>query len=123
MGAFAVLALTLSAVGTYGVLAGAVERKRREIGIRMALGARTRTVRAMVLRSAMVLALGGAAVGLLAAWLGAHTLESLLFEVEPADTTVFAGAALLLLGLSALAAWIPARRATRMDPARTLVAE
>jgi predicted permease len=120
MSAFAALALALSAVGTYGVLAGLVERKRKEIGIRIALGARAAAVRAMILRSALVLAVGGAAIGLATAWLGARSLESLLFEVEPADPAVFAAAATLLLGLSALAAWLPARRAARMDPAKTL---
>jgi predicted permease len=123
MGAFAVLALTLCSVGTYGVLAGSVERKRREIGIRIALGARAASVRAMVLRSALVLAALGAALGVPAAWVGARSLESLLFQVEPADPGVFAAAAAALLGLSALAAWLPARRATRLDPARTLCSE
>ena len=123
MGVFALLALTLSAVGTYGVLAGAVERKRREIGIRMALGATAGAVGAMILRSALLLAVGGSLVGLVAAWLGARSLESLLFEVEPADPAVFGVAAALMLGLSSLAAWLPARRAIRMDPARTLGAE
>jgi predicted permease len=123
MGVFALLALSLSAVGTNGVLAGSVERKRREIGIRIALGARSGTVGAMIVRSALALALGGSLVGLVAAWLGARSLESLLFEVEPADPAVFGVAAALMLGLSALAAWLPARRAIRMDPARTLGAE
>jgi predicted permease len=123
MGVFAALALTLSAVGTYGVLAGSVERKRREIGIRMALGARAGSVGAMVLRTALVLSTAGSAVGLLAALLGARSLESLLFEVEPADPVVFGGAAALIIGLSTLAAWLPAWRATRTDPARTLGAE
>jgi predicted permease len=123
MGAFALLALTLSAVGTYGVLAGAVERQRREIGIRMALGARAGSVGAKVVRSALALAATGSALGLFAAWVGAGRLEALLFQVEPFDPAVFGSAAALLLGLSALAAWLPARRATRMDPARTLGSE
>jgi predicted permease len=123
MSAFAALAVTLSAVGTYGVLAGLVERKRKEIGIRLALGARAAAVRAMILRSALLLAAGGAALGLPAAWVGARSLASVLFEVPPADPGVFASAAALLLGLSALAAWLPARRATRLDPARTLGSE
>jgi predicted permease len=123
MGAFAALALTLTAVGTYGVLASLVERKRREIGIRMALGARTASVRAMILRSALALCVLGSGLGLVTAFLGARALRSLLFEVEPADPVVFAGAAVLLLGLSALAAWLPARRATRLDPASTLGSE
>ena len=120
MGAFAGLALTLSAVGIYGVLAGLVERKRREIGIRMALGARAGSVRAMILRSALALAAGGSLLGLFAAWLGARSLRSLLFEVQPADPLVFSVAVTLLLGLCTLAAWLPARRATRTDPAATL---
>jgi putative ABC transport system permease protein len=123
MGAFAALAVTLSAVGTYGLLAGLVERKQKEIGIRLALGARAAAVRAMILRSALLLALGGAALGLPAAWVGARSLASVLFQVAPADPVVFASAATLLLGLSALAAWLPARRATRLDPARTLGSE
>jgi putative ABC transport system permease protein len=123
MGAFALLALCLSSVGIYGVVAGLVERKRREIGIRIALGARSRAVRAMVLRTALGLAVVGSAAGVLASWLGARALESLLFEVEPLDVSVFAAAVTLLTVLSVTAAWIPARRATRTDPARALVAE
>ena len=120
MGIFAGLALTLSAVGTYGVLAGVVERRRREIGIRMALGARAGSVGRGLVGSALALAAAGAALGALGAWIGSRWLGSLLFEVEPADPTVFAGATVLLLLLSGLAAWLPARRATRTDPARAL---
>ncbi|MEZ4416440.1 MAG: ADOP family duplicated permease [Gemmatimonadota bacterium] len=123
MGAFAILALTLSAVGTFGVLAGSVARRRKEIGIRMALGADRAQVRRGVLRSAFSLTGGGVLLGALLAWIGGRWLAVMLFGVQAHDPVVFSGASLLLLGLGALAAWVPAARASGVDPARTLVEE
>ena len=123
MGAFALLALVLALVGTYGVLAGAVAGRRREFGIRMALGADRRSVRSMVLGYAARLVLPGVALGLVGAWIAARWLQALLFQVEPRDPWVY-GSAVALFPLVGLAAgWAPARRATRVDPARTLAAE
>ena len=123
MGIFAVLALVLSAVGTYGVLATGVARRRREIGIRIALGADAGTVRGMVLGSAIGMTAGGAILGMAGAWAGSRWLQSLLFEVSPGDPWVMASSVVMLLALGAVAAWVPARRATAVDPARALTAE
>jgi putative ABC transport system permease protein len=120
MAAFAGLALVLTIVGTYGVLAGAVAGRRREIGIRIALGAGRQRVRGMVLRHALSVALPGLALGVAGALVSARWMQALVFEVRPADPLVIGGSLLLLLGVSLLAGWLPAHRATRLDPARTL---
>ena len=120
---FAVLALTLAGVGAYGVLAGNVARRRREFGIRMALGADPQQVLTTVMRSAFRLSLGGVAVGLGLAWIASRWLQTLLFEVDATDPWVFAGGAVLLVALGTLAGWLPARRATRVDPAVSLSSE
>ncbi|HEY0970344.1 MAG TPA: ABC transporter permease [Gemmatimonadales bacterium] len=123
LGGFAGLALFLAAIGIYGVLSYSVARRTREIGVRMALGARTATVRAMVLRDAMRSVLPGVAVGLLGAWALARVLRGLLYEVTPADPLVFASMAVLLVAVSAVAAYLPARRATRVDPVMAIRTE
>jgi len=123
MGSFAVLALLLSLVGTYGVLAGAVAGRTREFGIRMALGADRRSVRTMVLRYSAGLVLPGVALGLAGAWVGGRWLRSLLFRVEPRDPVVLALTVIVFLATGLLSGWLPARRATRVDPARTLTSE
>ena len=123
MGIFAVLALILSAVGTYGVLATAVARRRREIGIRIALGADAGAVRGMVLGSAVTMTVGGAILGAAGAWAGSRWLQSLLFEVSPADPRVMVSSVVTIVALGAVAAWVPARRATGVDPARALTSE
>lgn len=123
MAAFALLALALSMVGTYGVLAGAVAGRTREFGIRMALGADRTSVRRMVLRYAATLIVPGVALGLAGAWLGARWVRALLFRVDPHDPLVYLVAVGVFAAVGALAGWAPARRATRVDPARTLSAE
>ncbi len=110
-------------MGTYGVLAGTVAGRTREFGIRMALGADRRSVRAMVLRYSAGLVLPGVALGLAGAWIGARWLGSLLFRVEPRDPVILALSVVVFLGVGLLAGWLPARRATRVDPARTLTVE
>jgi putative ABC transport system permease protein len=123
MGAFAFLALVLSLVGTYGVLAGSVAGRRREIGIRMALGADTARVRGIVLRYAATLTIPGVVLGLLLAFVGSGLLGTLLFGVERGDPLAYVLAVAVFVGVGLLAGWVPARRAMRVDPARTLAEE
>ncbi len=120
---FAGMALLLSAVGIYGVIAFAVSQRTREIGIRMALGADRRSVRHLVLADGMRLALAGLVLGLVGAFAASRLLSGLLFEVEPADPATHAAVALILLSVALLACWIPARRASRVEPMAALRAE
>jgi putative ABC transport system permease protein len=120
MAVFAVVALSLAAIGVYGVLAWAVDRRAQEIGIRLALGARTGQVRAMVARHALLVAGAGLGIGLAAAIALSRFLSSLVFGVSVRDPAVFAGVA-ILLGIVTLAAGIiPAVRASRVDPGEAL---
>ncbi|MDX2044535.1 MAG: ABC transporter permease [Acidobacteriota bacterium] len=116
LGAFAVLAPVLAAVGIYGVCAYAVTQRTREIGVRLALGARPGSVLVLMLRQSMTLALGGTALGLLGALAMTRWLQTLLFEVSASDPTTFTLIALLLLAVAFVACWIPARRAAKVDP-------
>jgi predicted permease len=113
---FATAALALAAFGTYGVVAYAVARRRAEIGIRMALGAGERRVLGLVLRQGMQPVVGGLAAGALAAVGIGNYVSSLLFEVSPHDPAAFAITAAVLLAVSGLACWIPARRAAGVNP-------
>jgi ABC-type antimicrobial peptide transport system permease subunit len=108
---FAVAALALAAFGTYGVVAYSVSRRRGEIGIRLALGAGRARVLRLVLRQGMTPVLAGLAAGALAALAVGSYVSSLLFEVSPHDPLAFTVAAMVLASVSALACWIPARRA------------
>jgi predicted permease len=123
MGAFALLALTLSLVGTYGVLSGTVAARTREIGIRVALGADTEAVRGLVMRYAAGLTLPGVVLGLIGAWTASRFLDALLFDVEAGDPVTYAVAVAVFLAVGALAGWLPARRATRVDTVQALSAE
>jgi predicted permease len=114
--AYAGLALLLAAIGIYGVLADFVTQHASEIGIRMALGARTGDVMHLVLRRGMSLALVGVTLGLIAAWTVTRLMRTLLFGVDVADPTTFSAIALMLLCVALAACWIPARRAARVDP-------
>ena len=116
LGAFGALALVLAAVGIYGVLAYTVAQRTREVGIRMALGAGRGGVTRLVLSELLGVVLGGLAVGLAAAFALTRLLRSLLFEVAPTDPRIFVGVPLLLAACALLAAYLPARRAARVEP-------
>ena len=120
LGIFAVVALALAAIGTYGVMAYSVEERRQEIGIRMALGARASSVLGMVLRQGLTVAAVGLALGVAGAAGLSRLLRSLLYEVSATDAATFVAAPALLAAVALLACLIPARRATRVDPARVL---
>jgi predicted permease len=120
---FALAAIVLAAVGLYGIIASAVTQQTREIGIRMALGATPSGVRNMVLTQAISIAAIGAAVGLIGAIAGTRLLTSLLFDIKPTDPPTLGGVTLLLLVVAAASAYLPARRATAIDPAQTLRSE
>ena len=120
LASFAGLALVLAAVGLYGVVSYSVVQHTREFGIRMALGASAATVRGGVLRQSLVLALVGVAAGVVGALALTRLLSGLLYDVSATDPAVFAGIALLLTAVALLAAYLPARRATRVDPLEAL---
>jgi predicted permease len=113
---FGFLAALLAAIGLYGVMAYTVSRRTSEIGIRMALGASLRSIRGLVLREAVVMAAAGLAIGLPAALASGRLARSLLFGVQAGDPRLLAATGLLLIGVMLLAAYVPARRATRVDP-------
>ncbi|MBI4873690.1 MAG: FtsX-like permease family protein [Acidobacteria bacterium] len=120
---FAGVALALASVGLYGVLAYSVSLRRREIGVRVALGADPRSVAWLVVRQGLALTLAGIAIGLAGAVALTRLLASLVFGVSTTDPVTFAGVALLLLAVAAAASYVPARRASRLDPAEVLRAE
>lgn len=117
---FGLTALFLAAIGLYAVMAAAVRNQSHEIGVRMALGAAPSRVRREVLGTALVVTSIGAVVGLAAALAGGRLLEALLFEVRPTDPVALTGACVVLMMVALAAAYLPARRATRIDPASAL---
>ena len=123
MGAFAVVALLLAAVGTYGVMSVAAHQRIREIGIRMALGAQRRDIERLMVRPGLVLATGGVAVGIVMAVILARVMSAMLFAVAPTDAATYASVSLLLILVALIACYVPARRATRQDPLSALRTE
>jgi ABC-type antimicrobial peptide transport system permease subunit len=115
-GGFGLLALTLACVGLYGLLAYSVAQRTKEIGIRMALGAQRSRVVALVLKGGARLVVIGIALGLPAAWAGSRWVESMLFGLTPTDPIAMCGAIVVLAIAAQLAAYLPARRASRLDP-------
>jgi putative ABC transport system permease protein len=123
LGTFAAVALVLAAIGVHGILSYRVAARRREIGIRMALGAAPRSVVGLVLREGALLALAGVGLGLLGAVAFTRVLQSLLFGVRATDPFTFAAVAVFLAGVALLAAFAPARRAAHVDPLVVLRSE
>jgi len=113
---FAALALLLATIGLYGLLAYTTLKRVPEIGIRLALGARPGQIRALILSHGMQLLLIGSVIGLIAAFALSRALQSVLFEVKGIDPRIYLGVGLILFGATLVAAWIPARRASRVDP-------
>jgi predicted permease len=116
LSAFAGLALLLASIGLYGVLSYAVTQRSREIGLRMALGATARSVQAMVVGRGLALTGVGLVAGLALAAIGTRSMKSMLYGVDALDPATFAAVSALLCAISVLACWIPARRASRLDP-------
>ena len=119
-GLFAGLALLLATVGIYGVLTASVSQRTRELGIRMALGATARDVGRLIVGQGLKLVLSGIVIGVVSALALQRVIGKLLFGISPTDPLTFTVIALLLIGVALLACWIPARRATKVDPLTAL---
>jgi ABC-type antimicrobial peptide transport system permease subunit len=122
-GIFASAAFTLAAIGLYGLVSYTVSQRTREIGVRLALGAAPRQVAGAVVRQGVRLATLGVALGTMGALAAAGVLRAILYETAPGDVATYAAVATLLLVTAAAASAAPARRAARLDPARTLHTE
>ncbi len=120
LGIFGALGLLLGALGLYGVLAYVVSQRQRDIGVRLALGARPGAVLQMIVRRGLVLALAGVAAGIAGSLAMGRVLSTVLYDVQPGDPLTLIAVTTILLGVAALASWIPARRAARVNPVVTL---
>jgi ABC-type antimicrobial peptide transport system permease subunit len=116
MAALGAMCVFLAALGLFGVMSCAVNQRAQEIGVRMAMGASPGNVIAMVLRQGMLLVLAGLALGIVAAAAAAHLVSGMLIHVTATDPLTFAAAALFLVMVAVAAMWLPARRATHVDP-------
>jgi ABC-type antimicrobial peptide transport system permease subunit len=116
MAAFGAAALLLATIGLYGLVAHSVEQRTREIGIRLALGAEASRVKGMVIRQGMSLMIAGTVMGLLAAFALARVISRFLFDVQAWDPATFMLVPVLVGIVTAFAIWLPARRASRVDP-------
>jgi ABC-type antimicrobial peptide transport system permease subunit len=114
--AFALVALVLAATGIYGLLSGSVTERTREIGVRLALGASRRDILALVARQGLTLTGLGIVIGVGGAMAASQAIVTLLFGVSRVDPITYLGVMALLMGVSVVACWVPARRATRVDP-------
>jgi ABC-type antimicrobial peptide transport system permease subunit len=123
LGLFGALGLVLGILGLYGVLAYLVNQRQREIGVRIALGAQSAHVVRMVVVRGLALTLSGVGVGLVGAFLLTRFMQGVLFDVTPSDPSTFISVTVALIGVAVVASYIPARRATRVDPAMALRAE
>lgn len=113
---FGALAIIITGVGIYGVMAYVVEQRTQEIGVRMALGAQPSRVQGMVLGRAMMFVAAGLVIGTAGAYALSGAVRTFLFSVEPGDPAIYLSTAVLLVAIGLIAAWIPARRAARVDP-------
>jgi putative ABC transport system permease protein len=120
---FGMAALALAAIGIYGLLAGKVAERTREIGVRAALGASRERILVLTIFDGMRLAAFGLAIGLCGAWIAAQAMRSLLFDITPLDPAAWVSVVVMLMGVSGFACWTPAWRASRVDPAIALRVE
>jgi len=120
---FGAIGLALGGLGIYGVLAYAVNQRRQEIGVRVALGASPGSVLSLVIGRGMLLAGVGVMVGIAGAALLTRSMQSVLYDIQPSDPVTFGQVVLVLLGASLLASWLPARRALKIDPVTALRAD
>jgi len=123
LGIFATVALALAVVGVHGILTYTVAQRKREIGIRMALGADRRKVQQLIVGRGVLLTLGGLGIGLIGALVGTRAMRSLLFAVSPTDPGTIAAVGILLTAVAVVASYLPARRAAKVDPMEALRAE
>jgi len=120
---FGIVALALAATGIYGVVSGGVAERVKEIGVRAALGASRRSIQGLILRQGMALTAAGLVLGLAGSLAAGRVLLTLLFEITPLDPLTYASVTTLLVAVSAIACWLPAWRAARVDPCIALRSE